>query len=303
MSKSFDRLNLLSTFVRIAESGSISAAARDLGISQPSASRHLVELESKLKTQLMRRNTHSLALTDAGAELLLDARTLLADWESLEEKHINYDSEVKGALNVVAPVALGQLHLARIATEFQLQHPNVNLNWQLNDDQIRFTEVGCDCWIKIGAVQDDTLIVKPLAKVKRVLVGSKSLESTLSDINIDTIHSLPIIALSPFEAQTVPLKKSNRVEKITFSAAMQTNNIFAVKEACKLGLGIAVMPLWFVSEELEKGTLINVLPKWEAPELPIHIAFLPNRYKPLRLKLFAEHVEKELAGVNGIQID
>ena len=123
MSKTFDRLSLLETFIRIAESGSISAAARDLRISQPSASRHLVELESNLKTQLVRRNTHSLALTDSGSELLRSARLLLADWEALEERFVNVEKEVKGSIMVVAPIALGQLHLARIATQFQLEHP------------------------------------------------------------------------------------------------------------------------------------------------------------------------------------
>lgn len=295
MSKAFDRLNLLSTFVRIAESGSISAAARDLSISQPSASRHLSELESMLKTQLMRRNTHSLALTDAGKELLLDARALLADWDSLEEKHINIEKEVKGPIKVVAPVALGQLHLARIAAEFQLQHPHVNLSWQLDDQQIRFTEVGCDCWIKIGDIRDDTLIVKQIGKVKRMLVATKQWADKAGKISIDNVSQLPIISLSPFEAQTVPLSNGTEIRTINLTSSMQTNNIFAAKEACKLGLGMAVMPLWFVREELHNSQLINILPDWAAPELPIHIAFLPNKYKPLRLKLFTEHVEHDLA--------
>ncbi|MEO0352958.1 MAG: LysR family transcriptional regulator [Cyanobacteria bacterium P01_A01_bin.15] len=82
MSKSLDRLTLLDTFVRIADAGSISAAARDLGLSQPSASRQLAELESRFKTQLMRRTTHDLSLSAAGAELLADARQLLDQWEA-----------------------------------------------------------------------------------------------------------------------------------------------------------------------------------------------------------------------------
>ena len=88
MSKSLDRLSLLQTFVRIADAGSISAAARDLGLSQPSVSRQLAELESRFKAQLMRRTTHDLSLTTAGAELLADARRLLDEWEALEEKHL-----------------------------------------------------------------------------------------------------------------------------------------------------------------------------------------------------------------------
>jgi molybdate transport repressor ModE-like protein len=300
MSKSFDRLNLLNTFVRIADSGSISAAAKDLGISQPSASRHLVELETSFKTQLIRRNTHSLALTDSGDELLKDARLMLADWEALEEKFINVEKEVKGSLKVVAPIALGQLHLARIATEFQLAHPNVNLSWQLEDSQIRFTELGCDCWIKIGNIEDDTLIVKQIGSVTRILVGSPTLISEPIKDEIDLVQKYPIVSLSPFEAQEVPLSKQGIIKNLRFKSAMQTNNIFAVKEACKLGLGLSVMPTWFIQEELQTQLLINVLPEWYAPELPIHIAYLPNKHQPLRLRLFVEHIEQELSNINGI---
>jgi molybdate transport repressor ModE-like protein len=302
MSKSFDRLTLLNTFVRIAESGSISAAARDLNMSQPSASRHLVELETQLQTQLMRRNTHSLALTDTGYDLLRDARALLADWDAIEDKHINAKREVKGTLKVVAPVALGQSHLARIATQFQLKHPRINLSWQLEDAQIRFTELGCDCWIKVGTIDDDTLVVKQIARVRRVLVGSRSLFTGDLTPKIDNIQSFPIVSLSPFEAETVPLSNGDVTRDLKFTSSMQTNNIFAVKEACMMGLGLAVMPVWFIKPELNSELLINPLPKWTAPELPINVAYLPNKHHPIRLKLFLEHITNKLCSVDGIDI-
>ncbi|MEM9803673.1 MAG: LysR family transcriptional regulator, partial [Cyanobacteria bacterium P01_D01_bin.56] len=150
MSKSLDRLTLLSTFVRIADAGSISAAARDLELSQPSASRQLAELESRFKAQLMRRTTHSLTLTEAGKDLLTDARRLLDDWEALEEKHLDAQKTPQGQLKVIAPIALGQLYLLDMAIQFQQQYPLISLSWHLEDRPIRFAEVGCDCWIKIG---------------------------------------------------------------------------------------------------------------------------------------------------------
>ena len=144
MSKSLDRLTLLETFVRIADTGSLSAAARDLGLSQPSVSRQLADLEKRLKTQLIRRNTHGLSLTETGLELLSDARQLTRAWDAVEERYLGAEEIIKGKLKVVAPVALGQSHLARFASEFQLAYPSVNLSWQLEDAAIRFTEVGCE---------------------------------------------------------------------------------------------------------------------------------------------------------------
>ena len=175
MSKSLDRLSLLETFVRIADAGSISAAARDLGLSQPSVSRQLAELESRFKSQLMRRTTHDLSLTAAGAELLADARQLLDEWEALEEKHLDAEETMRGQLKVVVPVAFGQLHLLDAVIQFQKQYPDISVSWQLVDGDIRFAEVGCDCWVKIGAVSDRSLIVEPLGQVERMVVAAPEL--------------------------------------------------------------------------------------------------------------------------------
>lgn len=149
MSKSLDRLTLLDTFVRIAESGSISAAARDLGLSQPSVSRQLAELESRFQAQLMTRTTHTLSLTTAGSELLADARRLLDSWETIEERYIASKTGIRGSLKVVAPVALGQLQLGDIVLQFQQQHPLLSLSWHLEDNNIRFAETGCDCCLEL----------------------------------------------------------------------------------------------------------------------------------------------------------
>ena len=301
MSKSLDRMALLETFVRISDSGSISAAARDLGLSQPSASRQLAELERRLNTQLVRRNTHSLALTDAGAELLVDARQILDDWEALSEKHLSADRRVQGKLKVVAPVALGQRHLVRIACEFQAQHPEVTMTWELEDHPIRFAETGCDCWIKIGSVPDDTLIVRRLGSVERRLVASRALiEAHGQPRSPKAAEQLPLIALDPFEGGKLPLSRGSRTSTLAPSVRMRTNNIFAVKEAVSQGLGIAVLPTWFIAEDLHQGALIDVLPVWRAPSLDIHVAYLSGRHQPLRLRAFLELLENAITGVPGI---
>ena len=105
--------------MRIADAGSISAAARTMGLSQPSVSRQLSELESRFQAQLMRRTTHDLSLTAAGAELLADARRILDEWDALEEKHLDSEGVLRGTLKVVIPVALGQLHLLDTVLQFQ----------------------------------------------------------------------------------------------------------------------------------------------------------------------------------------
>jgi len=299
MTKPLDRLTLLETFVRIADTGSISAAARDLGVSQPTASRQLAELEVRLKAQLARRTTHSLTLTEAGIELLAEARVLLDRWEALEERHLSEASEITGSLKVVAPVALGQRELARIAWRFQSVHPGITFTWLLEDRPIRFSEVGCDCWIRVGAVPDDTLVVRELGVVERLLVAAAD-HFRIADAP-EALNGQPLVALEPFEGGRVPLHDAHdNTASLSPPVKLSTNNIVALKEAALTGLGIAVMPRWFVAAELASGKLIDVLPDWRAPALPVRAAYLAGRYRPRRLRAFVDLLEEAVPDIDGV---
>lgn len=302
MSKPLDRLALLETFVRIADAGSISAAARDLGLSQPSVSRQLAELEARFRVQLMRRTTHSLALTAAGAALLADARRLLDDWDVLEEQHIESGEALRGKLKIVAPIALGQLHLVDIAVQFQQQYPLILLSWQLQDEPIRFAEVGCDCWIKIGAVPNDSLLIEPLGQVERLVVASPALLQTHRPPKTPkALATLPCVALSPFEGGQIPLTHSTgKTVVISPTVKMVTNNIFALRQATLAGVGISVLPRWFITNELEDQQLIDLLPGWRAPQLTIHMASRRDRHQPRRLRRFLDTIKAAVPQIPGI---
>ncbi|MEM9156087.1 MAG: LysR family transcriptional regulator [Cyanobacteria bacterium J06642_2] len=303
MSKSLDRLTLLQTFVRIADAGSISAAARDLGLSQPSASRQLAELESRFKAQLVRRTTHDLSLTAAGTELLADARRLLDDWEALEERHLDTEQAMRGTLKVVTPIALGQLHLLDIALQFQKQHPLISVSWHLEDRSIRFAEVGCDCWIKIGTVADESLKIEPLGQVERLVVVAPELLQTFGHPKTSSgLEKFPFVALEPFEGGRIPLTHSHGKSAVILpSLRMSTNNISALHQAALAGLGAAVMPRWLIEDDLTSHRLIDVLPKWRAPQLTIHVASLRGRHRPQRLKSFLEILRTEMPKIPGIK--
>lgn len=302
MSKSLDRLTLLATFTRIAERGSISAAARDLGLSQASASRQLSDLEARLGANLIRRTTHSLSLTAAGQACLTDARSLLAGWEQFEESHKNPTS-AKGALTVVAPIALGQTKLAQAAVSFQTQHPNIDLSWLLDDEEIRFTETGCDLWLRVGLPKDDSLIVRPLGKIERLLVAAPTLLAGRLCERPEQACNIPCVSLTPFEGTSITLTtRSGELAIVEAQAALTTNNIFSARLAARNGVGFAVMPRWFVEEDLASGTLVDLLPDWRAPSLDLNAAYLPSKWQPTRLKLFIEHIAAAVKTIKGIKV-
>lgn len=297
MSKSLDRLSLLETFARISDRGSISAAARDLGLSQASVSRQLRELEDRMGAQLIRRTTHSLALTPAGHAALADARALIADWAAFEERHAARGDVVRGPLKVVAPVALGQTHLVDMAARFLMDHPNVTLEWELEDDPIRFAERGCDCWIKIGPVPDDTLIVRTMGHVERLIVAAPELVDRRL-VEPAALEAVPFIALAPFEGGSLTLTDQEGTPvSVSLRPRMTTNNIVSILRAVRLGAGAAIMPTWFVSDDLKDGRLIDVLPGWRASDLSINAAFLPARNQPRRLEAFLQFLSKGVQGM------
>lgn len=302
MSRSLDRLALLATFVRIAERGSISAAARDLGLSQASASRQLADLENRLGADLVRRTTHSLNLTPAGQTCLSDARALLQGWEHLEERHSMSKSDVKGVLRVIAPVALGQTWLADAAIDFQQQNPGITLSWELDDSEIQFTERGCDVWFRVGTPVDDSLIVRPIGHIERLLVAAPKVAQQYETASPEGLSGAPFVALSVFDGNKVTVtSKNGRQASIEGCTALATNNIFASYRAAKNGLGIAVMPKWFVAADLADGSLVDMLPDWRAPELTLNAAYLPSKWQPARLKLFTEHVARSVEQIDGLK--
>ena len=297
MSKSLDRLSLLTTFVRIAERGSISAAARDLGLSQASASRHLNELETRLGTALIERTTHSLSLTEAGEAALEDARDLLNGWSALAER-FDDSSDLSGALQVVAPIALGQRPLIDATVDWQRAFPNLQINWQLDDSELNLAETGADVWIRIGRPRDDRLVVRDLAQVERMVVAHSSVVKPGEITDPKSLEGLQAVSLSPFEGQKLPLThRSGTAITIRANSRLITNNIFASLNAVKKGCGFAIMPRWLVADELLNGTLIDILPEWRAPTLTITACYLPSRRQSRALNAFLDMAQNELNNV------
>lgn len=284
MSTRFDRLVLLATFARIAERGSLSAAARDLGVSQPSVSRQLAALEALLGVTLVTRTTHALALTPDGADVLADARRMLAEWEGLAERLS--DAGPRGTLRVVVPVALGQRGLMDTALAFAREHPAVSIEWRLTDSPIRFAEEGCDVWVRVGAVPDETLVVREIARVERLVVAAPDLAAMHAN---EPLERWPWLALGPFEGSRIVLHGDGE-RAFAVAPRLATDSIAALLEAVRAGLGAAILPLWLVRDALVDGTLVDAAPDLRAARLPVNVAVATGARRPARVERFVEAV-------------
>ncbi|MEM7711244.1 MAG: LysR family transcriptional regulator [Pseudomonadota bacterium] len=274
-----DRLTHLATFLRVAERGSLTAAARDLSVSQPTVTRAIAALERALGTTLFHRTTHSLSLTEPGRSLVPKARRMLSAWDALAEE-LAEDDALTGPLHVVAPIALGQTALIPVMAAFRTDHPGVTVNWQLTDEVVRLSETGADLWIRVGDVPDDTLVQRRLGHVTRHVFGAPIFEKR-------PLRACPWITVGPYEGRQIAL------EGRTFEVApvLNTNSIAVAARALVDGVGVAIAPDWYMRDDLEAGRVVRLGPP--AAVLPVHLAFASDR-RSRRLDAFMAAVTDRL---------
>ncbi|MEM7703318.1 MAG: LysR family transcriptional regulator [Pseudomonadota bacterium] len=297
MSSPVDRLTLMSTYVRITERGSISAAAADLGMTQATASRQLSALESRLGAQLIERTTHSLTVTETGKEVLADARALLSRWERLKER-LSADREaLAGPVKLVVPIALGRAFLCDAVLAFGRSHPEVSINIVLDDQPGPASEAGYDLLVKVGRPDDESLIVQEIIQIERMPVASPTLVGE-GVTPVEDLQGLPFASLGPFEGAVIPLHHANGGRKtIHPTPVWATNDIFALRDAVIAGQGWGILPTWLVATELNDEKLVRLAPEWAGPALPVTIGFQPSRRSIRRVRALADAISLSLRDI------
>lgn len=298
-----DRVELMRTFIRIVESGSLSAAARQLETTQATISRRLQSLESLLGAKLILRSTHAMKLTDDGERCYQHARQVVDAWLALEDELQLTDDQPVGTLRVRAPHAFGQEQLLMPLIGFLADHPQLSVEWMLNDKNVDFMSDNIDCAIRVGAEVDPATVSVLLAEVPRCTVASPELLAKFPEItHPQTMSALPWIAISTFYQHDVTLRRNE--ESVTFSLVprLSTDSLYVAKNAALAGLGIAIVSSWTVEEDLAQGRLVELLPEWQAAALPVHLVYPWARYYPTRLRKFLDLMRDVMPKIAGMQL-
>jgi DNA-binding transcriptional LysR family regulator len=288
-----DRIELMQTFVRIVEAGNLSAAASQMGTTQPTVSRRLQTLERSLGVRLLNRSTHSMRLTADGERCYERAKELLASWAAFESDLRGVDEEPEGILRVVAPHAFGQERLIKPLSDYLKRYPRMTVEWLLHDDSAiqDFIAAGIDCAIQVGEVVDSTLVAIKLAEVPRIVVAAPSV---LAGVDVPAeasdLASLPWLALRTYYRNEVHLrnKLTGKVQRIAISPRMSTDSLYALRSATLQGLGAAIGSAWLLAEDLAAGRLVHLAPQWEAAPLPVTLIYPYARFYPVRLRRFID---------------
>ncbi|MBV8658548.1 MAG: LysR family transcriptional regulator [Burkholderiales bacterium] len=288
---SADRLDLLQTFVRIVECGSLSAAAIQLAVTQPTISRRLQLLERMLGVRLLRRSTHAMALTEDGERCFERAKALLEGWGAFESDLKGTAEVADGTLRVFVPHAFGQRLLVEPLTRFLNDNPKVNVEWNLQDRMPDFIAEGIDCALLVGEVRDPGVVAIKLADVTRAITAAPELVARLGMPKTpEALQNWPWLALRTYYRGEVQLthRQTEETRIVPIRPRVSTTNLYALRNAAVNGLGACVGSAWLFNEDIAAGTLIRLLPDWYAPSLPMYLVYPYARYYPAKLRKFID---------------
>jgi DNA-binding transcriptional LysR family regulator len=294
-----DRLLTLEMFVAVASEGGFAAAARKLGSSPPAVTRGIAALEARLGTSLFHRSTRAVALTDAGAAFLEQARRILADLAGAERELRGAEAEPRGQLHLTAPVMFGRLHVLPVVGELMAQHRDLMVRMMLIDRNVRIVEEGIDVAVRIGALADSSLKAVRIGAVRQMLVASpgylarRGAPRAAADL---AGHEL-IGAMGPRSTTEWPLASGRW--RLDPRPRLVLNTVDGILAAAEAGQGIANLLSYQVIDALDAGRLISLLPEEQPPALPVHLLFEPSRagLPAVRLFIAAMKARARMAGL------
>jgi DNA-binding transcriptional LysR family regulator len=292
-----DRTDALALFVKAADIGSLSGAARSLGLSLPSVSRHMTALEERLGTRLLIPTTRKLALTEAGRIYYTRAKQILADLDDVEASLLADASVPTGKISVCGPTLFGRTFMLPLLARFLLDYPRISLEVKLLDRRVNIVDEGIDLAVVIGALEDSSLIVRKLGSLLWVVSGAPAyLDVRGEPRTLDDLSKHDCLVFSQRSVGSEwRLQKDGRSIDVHVPVRMRANTLDAVVAASLEGVGLVYAPAWQVFEHITAGRLRVVLRQHELPPIPINAIVSHTKLLSAKVRLLLDFFVKELA--------
>jgi DNA-binding transcriptional LysR family regulator len=290
-----DRFSALSLFVRIARTRSFSRAARELGLSQPSASRIIASLEKEIGALLFTRSTRALALTEAGTDYLARVEPALAALEEADYA-ARGTGELRGRIRVAAPSSFSVRVVIPTLPDFLKTHPKLQVELVMNDQLQALIAEGVDVAFRMGSLADSSATAQRIGRIQRVLVASAAYLRRAGRPKQPSHLSSHELILGPFGTgpEGWTFEKDGRSESFRPQGRVNVSANEGVVAAAAAGLGIACTGMVGSRAELAAGTLVRVLPQWNMGAVDVHAVFPAGRRAKPASRAFAEHVRTAL---------
>lgn len=293
-----DTLDGMKTIVAVVETGSFTAASERLGISKALASKYVGEVEARLGVRLFNRSTRRLALTEEGQRYYDQALPLLEGFSALVDQVTGEQTAPRGLLRVSVPVTFGEMKLSPLIPKFLALNPEMQIDLQMSDRMIDMLEEGIDVVIRIGGVDDSSLVAKSIATLPLVLCASPAYldefgrPTTASEV----VHHNCIIDSNFRIGKHWPMvSPEGQTSSIEVSSRVAANSPRAVKEIAIANGGIGMIPRFIVEGELRQGTLEEVLPGYTTLEFGLFAIYPHRRYLSKKVRSFIDFLVTEFS--------
>ena len=283
----------LRSFISVVDTGSFNQAAELLNASTAAVSRRVSGLETALDVRLLNRTTRRVELTEAGQQFYQDVVNIFQSLDEAQERIQSRSQNLKGNLRISAPLSFGITSLNPILTGFMKLHPELKIHLQLEDHRTDFVAEGIDVGIRVGRLEDSSLIAIPITKVSaKVYASPDYLAKHGLPITPEDLLTHNCLRYSLINPKYGWIFQENGVERnVEVSGTLTCNNGNALKEAAVEGVGIVLSPTFIIGDAEEKGQLVEILSEYKAESFGLYAIKLSRKFTSAKVNAFVDYVK------------
>jgi DNA-binding transcriptional LysR family regulator len=293
-----DRLDAMAVLIAIVDAGSLSGAARKLGSPLPTVSRKLSDLEAYLETRLLTRSTRKLALTEAGAAYVAASKRILEQVRDAERAAASEFVLPRGDLVVAAPIVFGRLHVLPVVSEFLAKYVDIDVRLVLSDRNVHLIDDHVDLAVRIGVLQDSSIVVTRIGSVRHVACASPAYLARHGTPRVPgDLSALPCVTFATLTSSTVwnfSSKDSRRQAPVPIRSRLSVNTAEAAVDAAIAGVGLTRVLSYQAAPAVAAGKLKVVLGGFEPDPLPINVVHLGQDLLPAKTRAFVDFLSMRL---------
>ncbi|WLP94402.1 LysR family transcriptional regulator [Psychrobacter sp. M13] len=282
----------ISEFVYVAEYESFTKAAKNIGLSTAQVSRQVSALEKRLNIKLLYRTTRRVSLTEEGQVFYQHCRAVLDGLDAAEQAVSNLQSKPQGRIKLTAPVTYGEQQLLPLVNDFMMRYSDIEVTAFLSNQTVDLLEGGYDLAIRIGNLNDSTMMAKKLSSRTNFVCAAPAyikkygVPNTLTELGQ---HNCLLGTLDYWH-----FKEQGKERNIRVTGSVRYNSGYSLADAALKGLGIVQLPDYYVQKYLQSGALISILDSYREPEEAIWALYPYNRYLSPKIRLLVEFLAERL---------
>lgn len=283
----------LRSFISVVDTGSFNQAAELLNASTAAVSRRVSGLEAALDVRLLNRTTRRVELTEAGQQFYQDVVNIFQSLDEAQERIQSRSQNLKGNLRISAPLSFGITSLTPILTGFMKLHPELKIHLQLEDHRTDFVAEGIDVGIRVGRLEDSSLVALPITTISAVFCAAPSYLNQYGEPKVpEDLLNHNCLRYSLINPKLGWVGQENGVERsVDVSGTLTSNNGNALKEAAIEGIGILQSPMFIIGDAIEKGQLVEVLSAYKPAPLGLYAIKLSRKFTSAKVNAFIDYLK------------